>query len=215
MALQTQIRLPAFVRTIDLQVPPEHQFSVHDLRWISIVEKRKHYTVAANPLDLEDFVCGEGIRGAAHVYCRDKGNNTAGILTSKIGVCFYGRLKGICQKKEATKTLAEACAANRRGKIAFGDSNKAGCQYGFTVKEFATRATVAIIKFASSEEEVLDVVCKSMGHCNQDGLHAHEGRVAHVLHTEAAKEIVIDRLKAGYPVKVVLDGVLLTLQQQE
>jgi hypothetical protein len=69
MALQTQIRLPAYVRTIDLQVPPEHQFSVHDLRWISIVEKRKHYKVAAGPLNrLEDFVCGEGIRAAAHVY---------------------------------------------------------------------------------------------------------------------------------------------------
>jgi hypothetical protein len=112
MDLQTQIRLPAYVRTIDLQVPPEHQFSVHDLRWISIVEKWKHYKVAAVPLNrLEDLVCGEGTRAAAHVYCHDKGNNTAGILTSKIGVCFYGKLKGTCQKKEATKTLAEACAA--------------------------------------------------------------------------------------------------------
>jgi hypothetical protein len=147
---------------------------VHDLRWISIVEKRKHYKVAAVPLDrLEDFVCEEGIRGAAHVYCRDKGDNVnpAGILTRKIGVCFYCRLKGICQKKKATKTLAEAWAANRQGKIAFRDSTKTGCQCGFTVKEFATRATVAFIKFAKSEEEVLDVVCKSMGHFNQDGLH--------------------------------------------
>jgi hypothetical protein len=102
VALQTQTRLPAYVRNIDLQVPPRHQFSAHDLRWSSIEENRKHYKVAAIPLDrLEDFVRGEGIQGAAHIYCRDKGHKTAGILTSKIGECFNGRLKGICRKKEA------------------------------------------------------------------------------------------------------------------
>jgi hypothetical protein len=96
VALQTQARLPAYVRNIDLQLPPRHQFSAHDLRWSSIVENRKHCKVAAIPLDrLEDFVHGEGIQGASHVYCRDKGHKIAGMLTSKIGECFYDRLKGI------------------------------------------------------------------------------------------------------------------------
>jgi hypothetical protein len=60
------------------------------------------------------------------------------------------------------------------------DSNKTDCQYGFAVKEFAARATVAFSKFSISEEEALNGMCKSMGHCNEDGLHAHEGRVEHV-----------------------------------
>jgi hypothetical protein len=81
------------------------------------------------------------------------------------------------------------------------------------VKEFAARATVAFTDFSFSEEEVMNGACKTMGHCNEDGLHAHEGRVKHFQHTEAAQEIVMDRLKAGSPAKAVLDGVLLTLQQ--
>jgi hypothetical protein len=38
------------------------------------VENKKNYEVAAIPLDrLEDFVHGERIQGAAHVYCCEKG----------------------------------------------------------------------------------------------------------------------------------------------
>jgi hypothetical protein len=64
--------------------------------------------------------------------------------------------------------------------VAFVDSNKTGCQYGFVVKGFAARATVAFSTFSTREEEALNGMCKSMGHCNEDRLHAHEGRVEHV-----------------------------------
>jgi hypothetical protein len=59
--------------------------------------------------------------------------------------------------------------------------------------------------------------CPSLHECPGPIWHSltHEGRGEPDLHTEATQEIVMDRLKAGSPVKAVLDGVLLTLQQHE
>lgn len=216
VALKGQTRLPGYVLSTLLQVPTQQQFSVHDLRWNNIVERKKYFKVAAIPIDcLDGFVVGEGVRAGARVYCRDKGDETAGLLTSKTGECYYGKLKGTQRKNKAGKTLDEACQGDRRSKIAFGDSNKAGCQYAFTVKEYAAREKVAFIKFVSREEERLDETCKSMGHFNKSGFQAHDGRVEHVSYTEAAKDIVLDRLKVGSPVKIVLDGAHCAIQQHE
>jgi hypothetical protein len=105
VALKIQTRLQLYVRNIALQMPSRHQFSAHDLRCTNPVKNNRHFKVAAIPLDrLEAFVCREGIQ--QHDYCCDKGHKTAGILTSKIGECFHGKLKGIYRKREAAKTIS-------------------------------------------------------------------------------------------------------------
>jgi hypothetical protein len=199
-------RVPKYVRTVPLQVPDKQYFDAMDLQWVTVVDRKQHFKVSAIPMQrLDDFVRGEAERGETSVYCRDKGHKTGGVLTSKVGDCIYGRLKGVRGHKQE-KTLAQAGEGDRRSKIVHGEGIKMNCAYGFTVKEFTARSNVAFIKFPCTEDGMQGDMCKSMRHENAEGAPAHDGLVDHVHYTEAAKKIVLDRLDASCSVKVTLDG---------
>jgi hypothetical protein len=153
-------RVPKYVRSVPLQVPDKQPFNAIDLQWVAAVELKQHFKVAAVPMErLDDFVRGEAVRGATSVYCRDKGHKTGGVITSKVGDCIYGKLKGARGNKQHGKSLAQAGESQRRSKIVHGESIKKNCAYGFTVKEFAARPNVAFIKFHCTEEDM--VICAS------------------------------------------------------
>jgi hypothetical protein len=200
-------RVPKYVRSVPLLVPDKKPFNAIDLQWVAAVELKQHFKVAAVPMErLDDFVRGEAVRGATSVYCRDKGHKTGGVITSKVGDCIYGKLKGARGNKQQGKSLAQAGESQRRSKIVHGESIKKNCAYGFTVKEFAARPKVAFIKFHCTVEDMHGDMCQSMRHENDEAVPAHEGLLDHVQYTEAAEKIVLDRLDASCSVKVILDG---------
>jgi hypothetical protein len=92
-----------------------------------------------------------------------------------IGCCAYGNLKGEERIRQREKTLAEAATGKRRSKVAMGKSAMVGCNYGFTVKEFAAKLNGAYIKYPRSKPEVC---CKSMQHINDAGAPAHEAMLS-------------------------------------
>jgi hypothetical protein len=84
------------------------------------------------------------------------------------------------------------------------DSKKVECGYRFTIKEFCKFPGKVFIKFAHSDGEGL---CQTMRHLLADGTEAHEGCSDHINHTEEIYKFVVEKLKAGCQVKVVLEGV--------
>jgi hypothetical protein len=201
-------RTPKYVFSLAVQTPESKMLTTEDLEWTDVIEKGQNFKVAAIPIDrLDSFVAGESARGETTVYCWNKGCKTTGHLKNMIGCCAYGKLKGKERIRQREKTLAEAATGKRRSKVAMGESVKVGCNYGFTVKEFAAKPNVAYIKYPRSKTEVLaEICCRSMQHINDAGAPAHEGHAEHVVHTEGVHDLVVDRLKSGCSVKATIYG---------
>jgi hypothetical protein len=143
------------------------------------------------------------MRGWTKVSC-SKHCGSDGLLTDLVAECDYGHLKGTARQAAWNSSISNPSCHKRRRKLAMHGSKKVECIYRFTIKEFAKIPGTVFIKFAHSEGEGL---CQTMRHVLADGTEAHEGRTDHINHTEEMYLFVVEKLKAGCKVKVVLEGV--------
>lgn len=81
------------------------------------------------------------------------------------------------------------------------------CGYRFTIKEFSKTPGTLFVKFAQRDGDPAEGLCQSMQHVRVDGKDAHGGRSDHIRYTEEMRQFVLEKLKAGCQVKVVLEGV--------
>jgi hypothetical protein len=196
-------RLPAFAYELREQEPRAGPFSVHDLAWTDVTQMKLVFKSAAiSKWRLQDFLDGEGVRGQTKVKC-SKHCGSDGLLTDLVAECDYGHLKGTARQAAWNSSVSNALGHKRRRKLAMHDSKKVECGYRFTIKEFCKLPGTVFIKFAHSDGEGL---CQTMRHVLADGTEAHKGRTDHISHTEEMYQFVVEKLKAGCQVKVVLEG---------
>jgi hypothetical protein len=149
--MEGQGRLPKYVSGLPLQQLPCGSFSVLDLTWRRITERRATSLVAAIPkARLDDFVAGEEKRGNSTVnmwVARQESAGT-GVLMNKRAECFYAAPKHAQQKDRKLQLPSDKPLpmvpgkVARRGSIQKGTSAKRDCRYQFFAKEYSKRAEV-------------------------------------------------------------------------
>jgi hypothetical protein len=151
LCMEGQGRLPKYVSGLLLQQLPCGSFSVLDLTWRRITERRATSLVAAIPkARLDDFVAGEEKRGNSTVnmwVARQESAGT-GVLMNKRAECFYAAPKHAQQKDRKLQLPSDKPLpmvpgkVARRGSIQKGTSAKRDCRYQFFAKEYSKRAEV-------------------------------------------------------------------------
>jgi hypothetical protein len=179
-------RPPAWVRddSIGVQNPEGETFDVKSLSWAVVQEKSWRFKVPCAPTgEVPRYLQGENARGGTSVHCTDKCKKTESLLMDKRAVCMYGHLTGKRQKALLNaNVLQDKEPGKRLSKFARGESQKQGCEFHFTMKEYREKPGQVYIRFACPNDlDENQASLYSMQHVklvNGEPVAAHAGRLA-------------------------------------
>ena len=230
-------RLPAFVRHLFLQTPPEGMFDSGSLQWQLVADNRWAYAAALPEHRLQSFFDGEEARGACRLSSATDGCTMGMARNDRVACCYASdRHSARVQRQELLPTdeplRKPDGTAGRKNANQRGTSFSKGCRYGCYVKGFKKLPGIVVIKFACEAPDAAIAaaaqaaiaskgqcavpaisasgMCPSMLHTTPDGLPAHDGELLHRQeHTAETQELVLEKLRGRMKTATIKAGAFL------